>query len=178
MAIAKPGTTLPHRQHTQQHLTVPTQSSSSSSATPSITSSALFSASTHEIAMLHDIHSLLDRIFIRNRNQHRRSTWWKALHGFRKQLALLLADFEAKGVRELERRQRVEARLKYWDDKGEVHSWYQYVFFSIHVFTYPPYSLCSRFLLEMLLHCFFSPHYKKKALLFELSSCHCPEYQC
>ncbi|USP75757.1 hypothetical protein yc1106_03031 [Curvularia clavata] len=119
MAIAPPSTTLPHRQPTQ-HLTVP----SSSSNTPSITASPLFSASTHEIAMLHDIHSLLDKIFIRNRNQHRRSTWWKALHGFRKQIALLLGEFEATSLREQERRQKVEARLRYWDARGEVHSWY------------------------------------------------------
>lgn len=119
MAIAPPSTTLPHRQPIQ-HLTVP----SNSSTTPSITASPLFSASTHDIAMLHDIHSLLDKIFIRNRNQHRRSTWWKALHGFRKQLALLLGEFEATSLREQERRQKVEARLRYWDARGEVHAWY------------------------------------------------------
>ncbi|KAL6160099.1 RNase MRP subunit [Exserohilum turcicum] len=74
--------------------------------------------------MLHDIHTLLDRIFVRNRNQHRRSTWWKALHGFRKQMALLLADLQDKQVREVERRRKVEARLRAWDAKGEVHAWY------------------------------------------------------
>ncbi|EUC42868.1 hypothetical protein COCMIDRAFT_39099 [Bipolaris oryzae ATCC 44560] len=120
MAIAKPSTALPHRQQSH-HLTVPTTTSSS---TPSISASPLFSASTHEIAMLHDIHSLLDKLFIRNRNQHRRSTWWKALHGFRKQMALLLGELEAKELREYERRQRVQARLRFWDERGEVHAWY------------------------------------------------------
>ncbi|EMD92029.1 hypothetical protein COCC4DRAFT_144971 [Bipolaris maydis ATCC 48331] len=121
MAIAKPSTTLPHRQQSN-HLTVPTTTSSSS--VPSISASPLFSASTHDIAMLHDIHSLLNKLFIRNRNQHRRSTWWKALHGFRKQMALLLGELEAKELREYERRQRVEARLRFWDERGEVHAWY------------------------------------------------------
>jgi ribonuclease MRP protein subunit RMP1 len=79
------------------------------------------SASTHEIAMLHDIHTLLNKIFTRNRNQHQRSTWWKGLHGFRKQIGLLFQELLHGPLKE--RAGKVEARLRFWD-RGVVHVWY------------------------------------------------------
>jgi len=93
------------------------------SASPIITATHLLNASQHDIAMLHDVHSLLNKIFIRNRNQHQRSTWWKALHAFRKQIALLLAELNGSKTKEKEREAKLEARLRYWDDKI-VHAWY------------------------------------------------------
>jgi ribonuclease MRP protein subunit RMP1 len=91
------------------------------SATPKITATALMNATQHEKAMLHDIHSLLNKLFTRNRNQHRRSVWWRSLHAFRKQIGLLLSELE-KGKKS-EREAKVEARLRYWDE-GVVHTWY------------------------------------------------------
>ncbi|KAF1837839.1 hypothetical protein BDW02DRAFT_490455 [Decorospora gaudefroyi] len=91
--------------------------STSTSATPTITANALLSASAHDIAMLHDIHALLNKIFIRNRNQHHRSHWWKRLHSFRKQLALLLQEHADSNAT------KMEARLRFWDE-GTVHAWY------------------------------------------------------
>ncbi|KAI4653199.1 uncharacterized protein J4E79_008712 [Alternaria viburni] len=52
--------------------------------------------------MLHDIHTLLNKIFTRNRNQHQRCTWWKSLHGFRRQIGLLLQELEKGPVKERE----------------------------------------------------------------------------
>ncbi|KAI4945799.1 hypothetical protein J4E91_007712 [Alternaria rosae] len=75
---------------------------STPSTPPTITATALMNASSHDIAMLHDIHSLLNKIFTRNRNQHQRSTWWKSLHGFRRQIGLLLQDLEKCPVKERE----------------------------------------------------------------------------
>ncbi|KAF2823932.1 hypothetical protein CC86DRAFT_62004 [Ophiobolus disseminans] len=82
-----------------------------------ITATTLLNAPPHDIAMLHDVHELLNKLFIRNKNQHRRSHWWKSLHAFRKQLGLLLHDLEAKKKDDV-----VEARLVFWD--GCVHAWY------------------------------------------------------
>lgn len=90
------------------------------SASPLITASALLAASPHEVAMLHDIYDLLDSLFARNRNQHRRSHWWKSLHAFRKQIALLLDEMEGK---KSEREAKVQARLRYWDEQC-IHQWY------------------------------------------------------
>lgn len=70
--------------------------------------------------MLQDIHELLDKLFARNRNQHRRSHWWKSLHAFRKQIGVLLQEMEGK---KSERESKLEARLRYWDDKC-IHMWY------------------------------------------------------
>jgi ribonuclease MRP protein subunit RMP1 len=82
---------------------------------------ALLLATPHDKAMLLDVHDLLNKIFIRNVNQHRRSVWWKSLHAFRKQLALLLLEMEHPKKSEVEG--KLEARLRYWDDKF-VHTWY------------------------------------------------------
>ncbi|KAJ4367011.1 RNase MRP subunit [Neocucurbitaria cava] len=90
------------------------------SASPAITATTLLAASQHEKAMLHDIYELLDKLFARNRNQHRRSHWWKSLHAFRKQTGLLLQEMESK---KSEREAKLEARLRYWDE-GCIHQWY------------------------------------------------------
>ncbi|KAH9872651.1 hypothetical protein J1614_005045 [Plenodomus biglobosus] len=90
------------------------------SATPLITATTLLAATSHDKAMLQDIHDLLNKIFVRNRNQHRRSHWWKSLHAFRKQIGLLLADLDSK---KSERAEKLEARLRYWDNKC-IHMWY------------------------------------------------------
>ena len=84
-----------------------------------ITAAALLAAPANDIAKLRDIQELLNKIFIRNKNQHRRSHWWKSLHAFRKQMDLLLEDLETKGKKKVE---NVEARLRYWDEC--VHQWY------------------------------------------------------
>jgi ribonuclease MRP protein subunit RMP1 len=91
------------------------------SGASSIDAMALMIVTPHDKAMLHDIHELLNRIFIRNRNQHRRSHWWKSLHAFRKQLGLLLGELEA--TKKAEREAKLEARLRYWDDNF-IHQWY------------------------------------------------------
>ena len=88
---------------------------------PNITATALMDATSHDKAMLLDITTLLDKIFTRNRNQHRRSHWWKSLHAFRKQLGLLLGELETSG--KIAREEKVQARLTYWDEKC-VHMWY------------------------------------------------------
>lgn len=38
---------------------------------------------------------MLQRIFVRNKNQHRRSHWWKALKGFKRELGLVLGELAA-----------------------------------------------------------------------------------
>lgn len=90
-------------------------------APSSITGAALMMATLHDKAMLLDIHTLLNKIFVRNVNQHRRSTWWKSLHAFRKQLGLLLEELDASKKTDAE--DRLGARLRYWDDKF-IHQWY------------------------------------------------------
>lgn len=85
-----------------------------------ITASTLLAASPQDIAKLHDIHSLLNKIFLRNKNQHRRSHWWKSLQAFRKQISLLLQELEG-GSKKKE--DDLQARLRHWDD-GCVHTWY------------------------------------------------------
>lgn len=86
-----------------------------------IPATPLLNASQHEKAMLIDIYELLNTLFARNRNQHRRSHWWRSLHAFRKQLSLLLSEMET--GRKSERPSKIEARLRFWDEKC-VHVWY------------------------------------------------------
>ncbi|KAH7074646.1 hypothetical protein BKA63DRAFT_317848 [Paraphoma chrysanthemicola] len=88
---------------------------------PTITAAALMIATPNEKAMLHDIYALLDKLFIRNKNQHRRSHWWKSLAAFRKQLGLLLSELELSSAKEKE--DKLQARLRYWD-QGDIHQWY------------------------------------------------------
>lgn len=78
-------------------------------------------ASQHDKDMLKDVQDLLNKIFVRNVNQHRRSVWWKSLHAFRKQLGLLLSELES--GKKSEREAKLEARLRYWDEKF-IHQWY------------------------------------------------------
>lgn len=85
------------------------------------TGAALAMATPHDKAMLLDIHELLNKIFVRNVNQHRRSHWWKSLHAFRKQLGLLLGEMESTKKTEIE--DKLGARLRYWDEKF-IHQWY------------------------------------------------------
>tara|TARA_R110002003_G_scaffold48_3_gene3927 strand:+ start:41889 stop:42212 length:324 start_codon:yes stop_codon:yes gene_type:complete len=94
---------------------------------PTITAAALLIATPNEKAMLHDIYALLDKLFVRNKNQHRRSHWWKSLAAFRKQLGLLLQDLEL--AKEKEKEAKLEARLRYWD-QDTIHQWYWYVQFA------------------------------------------------
>jgi ribonuclease MRP protein subunit RMP1 len=101
-------------------MTITTNTTTMSSPS-SISAAALMLATPHDKAMLLDIHELLNKIFIRNRNQHRRSHWWKSLHAFRKQLGLLLAELEA--AKKAEREAKLQARLRYWDEKF-IHQWY------------------------------------------------------
>lgn len=90
-------------------------------ASPGITSTTLLNASQNDKAMLLDVSDLLNKLFTRNRNQHRRSHWWKSLHAFRKQLALLLREMET--TKKSDREAKVEARLRYWDETC-IHLWY------------------------------------------------------
>ena len=91
----------------------------------------LLSASPRDKAQLADIKELLDRLFVRNRNQHRRNHWFKSLWQFRKEMGRLMGEmdggegrgkrkegWEGKGAAE-----RVERRLRYWDEEC-VHGWY------------------------------------------------------
>ncbi|KAL5121629.1 RNase MRP subunit [Pleosporales sp. CAS-2024a] len=86
--------------------------------TSTITAAALIMAAPHDQAMLRDVHTLLDKIFVRNMNQHHRSLWWKSLHAFRKQLDLLLQELEGN-----KDEGKLGARLRYWDEKF-IHQWY------------------------------------------------------
>jgi ribonuclease MRP protein subunit RMP1 len=103
-------------------------SQSTKMATP-ISAAPLLEASMHERSKLVDIYELLDKLYVRNRNQHRRNHWWKSLHAFRKQLALLLTEMN--NSKRSERAAKIEARLRYWDEKC-VHMWY----WSVIVSTY------------------------------------------
>ncbi|CAO2649559.1 Nn.00g069440.m01.CDS01 [Neocucurbitaria sp. VM-36] len=95
-------------------ITMPSRQTKMPSASPAITATTLLTATSHEKAMLLDIYELLNKIFARNRNQHRRSHWWKALHAFRKQTGLLIREMEGK---KSEREGKLEARLRYWDEE-------------------------------------------------------------
>lgn len=96
----------------------------SSPSPPTFPATPLLTASPKDLAQLHDIHALLDRLFVRNRNQHRRNHWFKSLWQFRKELRLLLDAVEhpKKGWAA----EQISARLRYWDEKC-VHGWYLYV---------------------------------------------------
>lgn len=95
----------------------------------------LLSASPKDKAQLADIKELLDRLFVRNRNQHRRNHWFKSLWQFRKEMGRLMGELEG-GVRGTgggkkrkdgregkEAAEKVERRLRYWDEEC-VHGWY------------------------------------------------------
>ncbi|KAF2253967.1 hypothetical protein BU26DRAFT_232550 [Trematosphaeria pertusa] len=86
-----------------------------------ISAEALLAASAKDKQDLKDIQELLDRLFTRNRNQHRRNHWFKSLHQFRKQLGLLVQEMSS--TKKVSAAAIMEARLKYWDEKC-IHQWY------------------------------------------------------
>lgn len=95
-----------------------------------------FPLSTAEAGRLRETCTVLHLLHQRNRNQHRRSKWYKDLRIFRRQVLLLLPDVaedvaERSAVkRRLEnvaRRARFERRLAWWSEGGAVERWYMYV---------------------------------------------------
>jgi ribonuclease MRP protein subunit RMP1 len=91
---------------------------------PQITSAALLRANPKDQESLLEIHELLNSLFIRNRNQHRRNHWFKSLQQFRKQLGLLLQEMGTLGKKNsASTAERLSARLRYWDEKC-IHQWY------------------------------------------------------
>ncbi|KAF2714830.1 hypothetical protein K504DRAFT_368388 [Pleomassaria siparia CBS 279.74] len=88
---------------------------------PHISSKALLQAPDKDKQALVDIHELLTRLFVRNRNQHRRSTWFKSLTQFRRELGLLIDDMNA--TKKASIGERTEARLRFWDAQY-IHQWY------------------------------------------------------
>jgi ribonuclease MRP protein subunit RMP1 len=88
---------------------------------PKISSKALLKASDKDKQALIDIHELLTRLFVRNRNQHRRSLWFKSLSQFRKELGLLIEELSA--TKKSSVGEKIEQRLRHWDERC-VHQWY------------------------------------------------------
>ncbi|KAF2474281.1 uncharacterized protein BDR25DRAFT_215714 [Lindgomyces ingoldianus] len=84
---------------------------------PKVSATRLLRASGAENQALVDIHELLIRLYIRNRNQHRRSHWFKSLCQFRKQLGLLIGEIENSKTSALQQ------RLRFWDERC-IHQWY------------------------------------------------------
>lgn len=86
-----------------------------------------------QTAELRTLHNLLHLLFHRNRNQHRRSIWWRAFSSFRRELGRLLGEtaqlellvVPGKGVAERREcvQQRLESRLRFWQDVM-VEKWY------------------------------------------------------
>ena len=78
---------------------------------------------------------MLQRIFVRNKNQHRRSHWWKALKGFKRELGLVLGELTAlqaatststgtgTGTSKPDLTRRLEARLRVLGEE-KMHVWY------------------------------------------------------
>ena len=76
---------------------------------------------------------MLQRIFVRNKNQHRRSHWWKALKGFKRELGLVLGELTAlQAVTSTSTSnsnskpaltRRLEARLRVLGEE-KMHAWY------------------------------------------------------
>ncbi|OCL09110.1 hypothetical protein AOQ84DRAFT_405294 [Glonium stellatum] len=61
----------------------------------SISTTTTLQLSATTIDELQGLSEMLQRIFVRNKNQHRRSHWWKALKGFKRDLGLVLAELAA-----------------------------------------------------------------------------------
>ncbi|KAF2736949.1 hypothetical protein EJ04DRAFT_533334 [Polyplosphaeria fusca] len=89
---------------------------------PKISARKLLRAGDKDKQSLVDIHELLEHLFVRNRNQHRRSLWFKSLQMFRKQLGLLIREMESKKSRAA-RENLLQQRLQFWDER-HVHQWY------------------------------------------------------
>ncbi|KAF2446304.1 hypothetical protein P171DRAFT_256892 [Karstenula rhodostoma CBS 690.94] len=85
------------------------------------TAEEVMNAPDKDKAQLKDIHALLDKLFVRNRNQHRRNHWFKSLWQFRKEMRLLVQEMEHKKKKWAA--EQIALRLKYWDDKC-IHQWY------------------------------------------------------
>ena len=74
---------------------------------------------------------MLQRIFVRNKNQHRRSHWWKALKGFKRELGLVLGELAAlqaatstsTSTSKPTLARRLEARLRVLSEE-KMHAWY------------------------------------------------------
>lgn len=93
---------------------------------PKMTADAFLSAPPTDTESLTQIHALLNNLFTRNRNQHRRNHWFKSLQQFRKQLGLLLQDLENVSGGKKKRKaaeEKIAARLQYWDEHC-IHQWY------------------------------------------------------
>jgi ribonuclease MRP protein subunit RMP1 len=86
-----------------------------------LTGEVLRDVSTSDKQNLNDIYELLERLFTRNRNQHRRNHWFKSLHQFRKQLGLLLGEMES--TKKVTAARLMTERLQFWDEKC-IHQWY------------------------------------------------------
>ena len=98
------------------------QPSSDTIANPKITAAALLASSDVDKQALRDVLALLEGLYARNKNQHRRNHWFKSLQAFKKQLALLLEELDGPGkVRVKE--EKLARRLQWWDE-GCVHQWY------------------------------------------------------
>ena len=76
---------------------------------------------------------MLQRIFVRNKNQHRRSHWWKALKSFKRELGLVLGELAAMqaatgtsastSTSKPALTRRLEARLRVLGEE-KMHVWY------------------------------------------------------
>ncbi|OCK84782.1 hypothetical protein K432DRAFT_288122 [Lepidopterella palustris CBS 459.81] len=75
---------------------------------------AVMSLLAKEISELHDLHGLLDRIYVRNKNQHRRSAWFKDLRSFRRNLGqiMIVLDGRVSG----DRASQLRYRLSFWEE--------------------------------------------------------------
>ncbi|KAF2114987.1 hypothetical protein BDV96DRAFT_493989 [Lophiotrema nucula] len=87
---------------------------------PKISAKKILRASEKDKQALADISELLTLLFARNRNQHRRSLWFKSLQQLRKQLGLLLSELASK---KSGAERNLEQRLQYLDDR-HIHQWY------------------------------------------------------
>ncbi|KAF2181820.1 hypothetical protein K469DRAFT_671033 [Zopfia rhizophila CBS 207.26] len=88
---------------------------------PKVSAATLLNAAAADKQALVDIHELLTRLYVRNRNQHRRSHWFKSLCQFRKQLGLLIAEMDGANGGSV-----IEQRLRFWDSRC-IHQWYLYL---------------------------------------------------
>ncbi|KAF2798380.1 hypothetical protein K505DRAFT_394690 [Melanomma pulvis-pyrius CBS 109.77] len=82
---------------------------------PQISSKTLLKANDKDKQALVDIHELFTRLFVRNRNQHRRSNWFKSLTQFRKELGHLVEDMNSGKKAFIA--EKIEQRLRYWDER-------------------------------------------------------------
>ncbi|KAF2197195.1 hypothetical protein GQ43DRAFT_218957 [Delitschia confertaspora ATCC 74209] len=92
-----------------------------STPAPKATAKALLTINYADKQAMTDIHELLTRLYVRNRNQHRHSHWFRSLGMFRKQLGLLLAEMEDKKKGNVA--ETLEKRLQFWDTQC-IHDWY------------------------------------------------------